>query len=80
MLLRPDLKNSGILESISKIKNQKKVLAICQNENSQDRLLRNIESKIALRNEVIFQSATKPVFVRSFIPQKAKMTILGQKN
>ena len=68
MLLRPDFKNSGILGSILKIKNSKKVLAISQNENSQARPLRNIESKIALRNEVIFQSATKPVFVRSFIP------------
>ena len=68
MLLRPDLKNSGFLESISKIKNVKKVLAISQNENLQDRLLRNIESKIAVPNEVIFQSAIKPVFVRSVIP------------
>ena len=80
LLLGPDFENSGILASISKIKHYQNNFERSRIESLYTKVFSNIESKYAPPNDVIFQSATKPVFVERYSPLKSKLIFLGQKN
>ena len=72
VLLEPDFENSGILDCISKMKNYQ--------NNLERSKIRNIESKYAPPNDVTFQSATKPVFVRRLVSSvKVKIDLFRAK-
>ena len=78
VLLGPDFENSGILESISKIKNYQNNFERSKIEILKTKAFLNIESKYAPPYDVIL-SATKPVFVHRYSPLKSKLICLGQK-